>query len=91
MLWPIHVAAAPHRLTQAALNLIVIAGDAVNEHGGMIRLRITCPNDQRNVHMTVSDHSSGKMDEVKRHAIDPFLPPGRAAWEPASACRSFTA
>ncbi|TVQ51786.1 MAG: PAS domain S-box protein [Phycisphaerales bacterium] len=67
------VAVAPHRLTQAALNLIVNAGDAVDEHYGMIRLRITCPNDRRYVHITVSDNGCGMTDEVKRYALDPFF------------------
>jgi PAS domain S-box-containing protein len=67
------IAVAPHRLTQAALNLIVNADDAVDEHDSMIRLRITCPNDRRYVHITVSDNGCGMTDEVKRHALDPFF------------------
>lgn len=67
------IAVAPHRLTQAALNLIVNARDAVDEQGGMIRLRITCPNDQRYVHITVSDNGCGMTDEVKRRSLDPFF------------------
>ena len=66
------VAVAPHRLTQALLNLIVNAGEAVGEDG-QVRLWATPFEDRRFVRLGVTDNGHGMTPEVKRRALDPFF------------------
>ena len=66
------VAVAPHRLTQALLNLIVNAGEAVGEDG-QVRLWAKPFEDRRFVRLGVTDNGHGMTPEVKRRALDPFF------------------
>lgn len=66
------IAVAPHRLTQAVLNLIVNAGEAV-EKGGRVRLRLCSIDDGRLIRLSVVDNGSGMTADVRRHALDPFF------------------
>lgn len=64
---PIHV--PPHRLTQAVLNLIVNAGEAI-EHSGEVTLCIHRAGDT--IELAVSDTGHGMTPEARRRALDPF-------------------
>ena len=66
------VAVAPHRLTQAVLNLIVNAGEAVGEDG-QVRLWANQFEDRRFVRLGVTDNGHGMTSEVKRCVLDPFF------------------
>jgi len=67
------VAVASHRLTQAVLNLIVNAGEAVGENGTVaFRARLD-PEDPGFVHLIVEDDGEGMRPEVLRRALDPFF------------------
>ncbi len=73
--WPSRlppVGVAPHRLTQAVLNLVVNAGEAVGEDG---KVRIWAEADEAGqfVRLGVSDNGHGMTPEVKRRALDPFF------------------
>jgi PAS domain S-box-containing protein len=62
----------PHRLTQAVLNLIVNAGEAIGE-GGRVRFLVNPAGDGRSVQIAVKDDGRGMTEEVKRRALDPFF------------------
>lgn len=62
---------APHRLTQAVLNLVVNAGEAVSDQG-RVRLSVRVSDDRELVTITVADDGCGMTDEVRRQAMDPF-------------------
>jgi PAS domain S-box-containing protein len=64
---------APHRLTQAVLNLIVNAGEAVTAREGRVRLWAQPSDDGATVRIGVSDNGCGMSDEVRRQALDPFF------------------
>ncbi|MHC4107528.1 MAG: PAS domain S-box protein, partial [Planctomycetota bacterium] len=64
------VAVAPHRLTQAVLNLLVNAGEAVGDDG---KVRVSAETDGRTVRLAVTDNGVGMSKEVKRQALDPFF------------------
>lgn len=66
-----NILVAPHRLTQAVLNLISNAGDAIGE-GGAIRIRARLVEDGRFIKLSVVDNGCGMSDEVRRNALDPF-------------------
>lgn len=66
------IAVAPHRLTQAILNLVVNAAEAIREQG-QVRLGATLSPDGQDVHVWVADTGEGMTPEVKRHALDPFF------------------
>ncbi len=66
------VGVAPHRLTQAVLNLVVNAGEAVGEDG-KLRIWAEADPDGRFVRLGVSDNGCGMTPEVKRRALDPFF------------------
>ncbi len=66
------LAVAPHRLTQAVLNLLVNAGEAVGEDG-RVELWAKPFEDSRLVRVGVSDNGHGMTSEVRRRALDPFF------------------
>jgi len=63
---------APHRLTQAILNLVVNAGEAVPKPGGRIKLWAK-KGARASVQIGVTDNGHGMSPEVKRRATDPFF------------------
>jgi PAS domain S-box-containing protein len=67
------IAVPPHRLTQAVLNLIVNAGEAIEERGGKVKLWAEGGEDGLFVRIGVSDNGRGMSEEVKRRAMDPFF------------------
>jgi PAS domain S-box-containing protein len=71
---------APHRLTQAILNLVVNAGDAIPAVRENIRGRVhvwaeadTDAADGGQVRVGVTDNGTGMSEEVKRRAFDLFF------------------
>jgi PAS domain S-box-containing protein len=66
------VAIAPHRLTQAVMNLVVNASEAMPE-GGRILIRARPDRTRRRVRVTVIDDGVGMTDEVRQRAFDPFF------------------
>lgn len=65
-------AVAAHRLTQAAFNLVVNAGEAIVD-GGTVRLWARATDDAGSVCVGVSDDGCGMTPEVRRCALDPFF------------------
>lgn len=61
---------APHRLTQAVLNLVVNAGEVMSD-GGSITIRGTVTADS--LVLAVVDDGPGMPEEVRRQAFDPFF------------------
>ncbi|MCC6678567.1 MAG: PAS domain S-box protein [Phycisphaerales bacterium] len=66
------VGVAPHRLTQAVLNLLSNAGAAIAREGH-VRLAASAADDESTVRLAVSDDGCGMSDEVRRRALDPFF------------------
>lgn len=66
------VAVPPHRLTQAVLNLVVNAGEAI-EGRGRVLFWAKATGDGRVVRIGVTDDGIGMTEEVKRRALDPFF------------------
>ena len=66
------IAAPPHRLTQAVLNLVVNAGEAVSEEG-IVRIWARRDSESDAVLLGVTDNGEGMTPEVKKHALDPFF------------------
>ncbi|MCI0630404.1 MAG: PAS domain S-box protein [Phycisphaerales bacterium] len=66
------LAVAPHRLTQAMLNLVVNAGEAIRGDG-QIRIWARATKRRGIVQVGVSDTGEGMAPEVKKHALDPFF------------------
>jgi len=65
------VAVEPHRLTQAMLNLIVNAGEAVGQDGVV---RVAARSDEPgSVRLSVIDNGEGMPEKVRRRALDPFF------------------
>jgi signal transduction histidine kinase len=71
------VALPGHRLTQAVLNLIVNAAEAVRERaerGEMALVRFSARTGEDGlVHVTVEDNGRGMTDDVRRRALEPFF------------------
>jgi len=63
---------APHALTQALLNLVINAGEALPD-GGSIRVWARVSQDERWVRVGVSDEGVGMTEDVRRQAFDPFF------------------
>lgn len=79
-----NVAIAPHRLTQAVLNLMVNAGQAIVPPGkskrrqGIIRIRAVelpaaASRTGTMVRLQIEDNGIGMSEEVKRHAFEMFF------------------
>lgn len=66
------MAVAPHRLTQAVLNLLVNAGEAVGKDG-RVELWAEPFEDSRFVRLGVTDNGHGMTPDVRRRALDPFF------------------
>lgn len=66
-----NVAVAPHRLTQAVLNLVVNAGEAIKGEG-IVRVWARL-KDSSTIVLGVTDTGEGMTPEVKVHAFDPFF------------------
>ena len=71
------VAVAPHAMTQAVLNLIVNAGEAIpakrKRRQGYVSLSAELAPDGSAVRFSVADNGNGMTDEVKRRAFDMFF------------------
>ncbi len=71
------VAVAPHRLTQAMLNLIVNAGEAIPAARKRIQGRVVIKAEPWNggagVRLTVTDNGLGMPEEVQRRAFEMFF------------------
>ncbi|MCA9292008.1 MAG: PAS domain S-box protein [Phycisphaerales bacterium] len=63
-------AIAPHQLTQAVLNLLVNASDAVSASG---TVRVWADAADGHVRVAVTDDGVGMTPEVRRHALDAFF------------------
>lgn len=75
------VPVAPHKLTQAVLNLIVNAGEAIQSmrnrpQRAVVRLWAHAPGGKavgaREVHLGIADNGPGMTPEVRAHAFDAF-------------------
>ena len=67
------LAIGPHALTQAILNLVVNAGEAIDRKAGRVRLWAAPCADGRALRVGVTDNGSGMPAEVRDHAFDPFF------------------
>ncbi len=66
------LAVPPHQMTQAIFNLVVNAGEAIDEHG-TVRIRAETRDSGRTVCISVSDDGHGMSKEVRQRALDPFF------------------
>ncbi len=66
------VLVAPHALTQAILNLVVNAAEAMPE-GGEVRVTMRLVRRQGPVRLSVTDQGMGMDEETLRRAFDPFF------------------
>jgi PAS domain S-box-containing protein len=73
------VRVALHRLTQAVLNLVVNAGEAIpppadrRRRQGRVRVSALLDQDSASVRLAVADNGRGMTDEVKRRAFEMFF------------------
>jgi signal transduction histidine kinase len=67
--WP-QVMAAPSRMTQVLVNLLLNAADAM---GGKGAVEVSCTAVEDRVHITVSDAGPGIAKELHRKVFDPFF------------------
>lgn len=69
------VGIAPHWLTQAVLNLLVNAGEAIDagKRGAWVRVRAQAVDDGKAVVISVSDNGRGMTHQVQRKAFDLFF------------------
>jgi signal transduction histidine kinase len=63
---------AAHRLTQAVLNLLINASEAITG-SGTIRLWARASEDRKCVHLGVTDSGHGMTAEIRRRAFEPFF------------------
>jgi len=66
------VGVAPHRLTQAVLNLLINASEAITS-AGTVRLWAETSDNQQYVRIGVTDNGRGMTSEVQHRAFDPFF------------------
>jgi signal transduction histidine kinase len=86
--WP-HVLAAPSRLVQVFVNLMLNAADAMAGKGSIV---VACQEDGRKVLLTVTDEGPGVPRENRRKIFDPFFttkPVGQGTGLGLSVCRSI--
>jgi PAS domain S-box-containing protein len=70
------VGVVAHALTQAVLNLVVNAGEAIppdSKRKGRVRVWARVDPDARTVSLGVTDNGTGMTDEVKRRAFEMFF------------------
>ncbi len=69
------VAVAPHQLTQAVLNLVVNAGEALDDghRDGFVKFWADAFEDRQFVRIGVTDNGCGMTEEVRKHALEPFF------------------
>jgi len=65
------VAVAPHRLSQAVLNLVSNAAEAI-EGEGRIAIRGVVAENGDSVRLSITDNGRGMTDDARRHALEPF-------------------
>ena len=73
--WPADlppVRVSTQRLSQALLNLVVNAGQAISGRG-IVHVKARLSRDRRVVHISVTDDGRGMSPEVRRQAFDPFF------------------
>lgn len=75
---------APHRLSQAVLNLVTNARDAVildrgQDASAAIRLHAVPEDGGRLIRISVEDDGPGMPDHVRRHCLEPFFTTKRRA------------
>ncbi|MBN2559462.1 MAG: PAS domain-containing protein [Phycisphaerae bacterium] len=66
------VGVAPHRLTQAVLNLLINASEAITG-AGTVRLWAENSDDHECVRIGVTDNGRGMTSEVQQRVFDPFF------------------
>jgi len=66
------IAVAPHRLSQAIMNLVVNAGEAMPS-GGLVAIEVKADETRHEVTITVSDDGVGMPEETRLRAFDPFF------------------
>jgi hypothetical protein len=66
------VSVAPHRLTQAVMNLLVNAAEATRG-SGLVQVAARHDPDARQVHLEVTDNGVGMSEAVRVRAFDPFF------------------
>lgn len=66
------ISVAPHRLTQAVVNLIGNAKDALGERQGRVLLRVRDAGDAM-VRLEVIDDGPGMSEEVRQRCLEPFF------------------
>ena len=66
------IAVAPHRLTQAVMNLVVNAAEAMPS-GGRVRIEVEGDDARHEVAITVTDDGVGMPEETRLRAFDPFF------------------
>jgi signal transduction histidine kinase len=80
------IAIAPHALTQAVLNLINNAKDAI-ERDSAGQVSIHAEADADAVALTVEDDGPGMQDEVRSRALEPFFTTNPGDFRPVWVCR----
>ncbi len=66
------IGVAPHRLTQAVLNLLINAREAITG-SGTIRLWGRASEDRKSVDLGVTDSGRGMTAEIRRRVFEPFF------------------
>ena len=66
------IGVAPHRLTQAVLNLLINAREAITG-SGTIRLWARATEDRKSVNLGVTDSGHGMTAEIRRRVFEPFF------------------
>src|SRR6185503_8545532 len=85
-------AVAPHRLTQAVLNLVHNARDAIlatARGSGAITIQARADGDGRHVILRISDDGIGMDEHTKRHCIEPFFTTRGRSADAAAAGSAF--
>lgn len=74
----LRVRLAPHRLTQAVLNLVSNAGDAIRSTGalGAVKVAATRVPGDSIVRLSVSDNGPGMSEDVQRRCLEPLFTTG---------------